>query len=276
MKPEVLHKLHEIEIEMLDEIDRICKKHHITYFLSGGTLLGAVRHKGFIPWDDDIDIALLRKDYDKFQEICKTELSDKFELSSEKTKNYILQQAKLQMRNTVFLEKGCLNNKNNTQRWGIFVDIFPLDNAKSGYCTRIQYKIAQKMNYCLEIKLELIPKKTIKYKLVRFFMRCINIELWKKFRDSICKLQNVNDNCTYVARMGSSYSIETMRWLKEKLFPVSQIEFEGKMYPAPHDPHYFLQKKYGIDYMQLPPIEKRRTHDPVKISFNIAEGFVDL
>jgi len=86
MNQSVLKKLNETQIEILDEIDRICKKHHITYFISGGTLLGAVRHKGFIPWDDDIDVALPRKDYDKFGEICKTELSDKYELLSKKTK----------------------------------------------------------------------------------------------------------------------------------------------------------------------------------------------
>ena len=67
---DTLKKLQEVELEILEEFDRICKKHNLTYFAVGGTLIGVIRHEGFIPWDDDIDLGMPRKDYDKFIEIC--------------------------------------------------------------------------------------------------------------------------------------------------------------------------------------------------------------
>ena len=81
----VLQSLQKVEIEILDEIDRICRMNNINYCLVGGTLLGAVRHGGFIPWDDDVDVAMPRNDYERFMDVCKSELSDDFYLHSIKT-----------------------------------------------------------------------------------------------------------------------------------------------------------------------------------------------
>ena len=91
MEKRILDKVHSSVLKIMDEIVRLCDEHQIEYFLLGGTLLGAVRHKGFIPWDDDLDIGMCRKDYLKFIEICKNELEDEFILDcSEINSNYYL------------------------------------------------------------------------------------------------------------------------------------------------------------------------------------------
>lgn len=116
----------QLELDMLEEVDRICQKYEIEYFLQGGTLLGAVRHKGYIPWDDDIDIVMRRNDYNKFLEIAQKELGDKYFLQYYKTeRKYNRGHAQIRNPNTTAIIKG--DEFNNFNK-GIFIDIFPLDN----------------------------------------------------------------------------------------------------------------------------------------------------
>ena len=122
-----LKKLHKVEIEILDEIVRICKKHNIKYSLFAGTMLGAVRHAGFIPWDDDIDVGMLRSDYEKFIKIAHEELDSKFSLDCfEYNKKYHLGFAKIKKNGTIFDEEASHHMDNHK---GIFVDVFPVDNV---------------------------------------------------------------------------------------------------------------------------------------------------
>ena len=123
-----LRKLQLTEIEVLDEIVRICKKHKLQYFLLAGTCLGAVRHSGFIPWDDDIDIGMPREDYEKFLNIALDELDEKYFLQYYKTdENYYLGFAKVRKNNTSFITKGFEKKKGHQ---GFFVDIFPRNKGK--------------------------------------------------------------------------------------------------------------------------------------------------
>ena len=113
MENKNLRKAQLIMFNLLKELDKVCKKNNINYWLDSGTLLGAVRHKGFIPWDDDIDICMLEKDYKKFLKIAKKELSENVFLQTEETdKNYIwFPYAKLRDRNSVFIEEGQKQNE---------------------------------------------------------------------------------------------------------------------------------------------------------------------
>lgn len=128
MNNEILKKLHMTEISILQEVVRVCEKNQLTYYLIGGTLLGAIRHKGFIPWDDDLDIAMPREDFDKFLDISKYELREGYWVHFiDSDPNYWLPFAKVKKRGTIFDE---VNSKNIESDKGIFIDIFPLDNAR--------------------------------------------------------------------------------------------------------------------------------------------------
>ena len=125
---ELLRKLQLMELEMLIEVDRICRKYDIQYFLDGGTLLGAVRHDGFIPWDDDADIIMLHEEYEKFYNACKKELNtERFFLQDYRTdKHYLWGFAKMRRNGTTFLREGQEHVKCHT---GVCIDIFYCDNV---------------------------------------------------------------------------------------------------------------------------------------------------
>ena len=121
-----LHRLHNVELEIMDEIHRICTKNNISYFLDSGSALGAIRHGGFIPWDDDMDIGLLREDYNRFIEIAKKELSDGFALQTfQNDANYYKLSAKIHKIGTFYPEEDAEDYKYQC----IFVDVFPFDFA---------------------------------------------------------------------------------------------------------------------------------------------------
>lgn len=139
-----LRKLQLVELELLVEFDRICRKHNIRYSLTGGTLLGAVRHKGFIPWDDDADISMLRSEYDRFRLVCKMELDSKFYFQDmENTNGYRWGYGKLRKKGTVFLRE---NQEHMPYEQGVFIDIFPRDGVPDGF---IKWKIHKFFCYCV-------------------------------------------------------------------------------------------------------------------------------
>jgi len=124
---EMMEEIHKIQFEMALEVKRICQNHNIEYFLIAGTLLGAVRHKGFIPWDDDLDIGMLRIDYNKFISLAPIEMDKKYVLQTWDTDpGFALPSAKLRKSGTKYIER---NSQKANIHNGIFIDIFPFDNA---------------------------------------------------------------------------------------------------------------------------------------------------
>ena len=122
-----LSKLHRDILLIMDEVHRICTTHHLKYYLCAGSLLGAIRHNGFIPWDDDLDIMMPRSDYEKFITLSSSVLGDKFYLDWITTNpSYSRAFSKVCLKNTLFQENPGTNEKMNTE-WGIFIDIFPID-----------------------------------------------------------------------------------------------------------------------------------------------------
>lgn len=274
MEKRILDKLHKTEINILDEIVEICKKNNLEYFLVGGTLLGAVRHKGFIPWDDDLDIGMPREDYEKFLKIAKNELKENYILDCYKNnKKYWLSFAKIRIKNTEYVEKDVAQYSTEN---GIWVDIFPLDNTKkeNSLILKVQWQIIKLFKIIASNKLQVEQKVTNIKEFIRKVVRKItNIQTLMSVFNKIMKLQN-NKNNKYFINFGSQYGIKKQTHLKEKYMPTKELEFEGKMYKVPNDSDYVLTKIYGKNYMQLPPIEKRVTHNPVSIKFEDGEEII--
>jgi lipopolysaccharide cholinephosphotransferase len=254
--------LHNIEIEILDEFSRICNENNLTYFLVGGSLLGAIRHRGFIPWDDDIDIGMPRKDYEKMIEICKSNLNEKYYIKSYKTSiAYWLLFAKICKHNTTFLEKDFLIVDVNN---GIFIDIFPYDNTipipfiqniQNNFLARIENMIFRKIKFYNEPR-----KNVIKNIIVNIF----SFKTLQTFQQKIMTFFNLF-KCKYIICWGGRYGINNETYKKQSFFPLVDVSFEGKIYKAPKEWDFYLKKLYGNNYMELPPIEKRLTHNIEKL-----------
>ena len=261
-----LDELHDVQVEILDEIVRICENNHITYYLVGGTLLGAVRHEGFIPWDDDLDIGMPRNDYEKFKKICKNELNKKYYLQDISTdKKYWQNFLKIRKNNTLFDETMIENIETHK---GIFVDIFPYDNLnKFDTFFNIKWSIIKNLSeFCLYYS-GIFNKDRVNHfrfcKLFRVFgMRNI-LKLCNLFMKSL-----KNENSKYLVSYAGSYPKEKETMKREWIFPTKKIKFENKMYNCPNNSDMVLKTVYG-DYMKLPPKEKRITHLPKKILFDM-------
>lgn len=262
-----LDKLRKVEIEILNEIVRICDKYQFDYFLAEGTLLGAVRHKGFIPWDDDIDIAMPRSSYEKFINVCKQELNGLYFLDVFETNPWQWRQfAKVRKNGTVFDTLGIVNN--NKIHKGIWVDIFPLDNVKkpSHVSQTIQAFLVKNLRKVIALKVEHMELSTIKRRLTANLIRFINVSHLSTLQNKLMKCWN-NVDAKYFVNLGSTYSYKKQTIAKDKFYPIKKLEFENKLYNGPNDPDHILTRIYG-DYMKLPPVEERVTHNPIRIEFS--------
>ena len=258
-----LKKLQKVELEMLEEFDRICKKHKIDYTLSGGTLLGAVRHDGFIPWDDDIDINMTRKNYNKFIKVQKEELnSKKFYLDCIET-NYDcgMLYAKLKRKNSLCVES--LSNRNEEEQ-NIWIDIFPVDNISNN---RIMQKYCYLKVYCLKIilmyKYNYIKDhdNKILFNLIKFTSIFFNKEKLKsKLSKTVTKYNNINTD--YFVEYSSPY-LGKQIMPNEVYSSYKYHEFEGKNFKIIKNYDIYLTTLYG-NFMQLPPKEDRYPHHFIK------------
>lgn len=259
MPPEDLRKLQLIQLDMLKEVDRVCKQNNIKYCIIAGTLLGAVRHKGYIPWDDDADIAMLREEYEKFRIAVKNDLdSDKFFFQDyENTDNYRWGYGKLRRKNTEFVRLGQEHINYST---GIFIDIFPLDNVPDNCFLRglhnLTCTIIRKFLWSEAGKIS--EKNSIKrfcYKI----MSCVSKDkIFKKY-EKLVKWSNKKITkrvriLTFPTPKGRCYGY-FRKWYEE----LEKISFENYLFPAPKEYNEYLTFKFG-DYLKLPPEEKRGGH----------------
>lgn len=270
LNEDYLNKLHTELLTIMDEFDRICNKYNLTYFLAGGSLLGAVRHKGFIPWDDDLDVTMPREDFDKLIKYCYKDLKDSFYLDFyTNNKNYFKPYAKLKKQGTIFIESNSINVKEKQEIW---IDIFPLDYTEDDLLLEKQKFWKDKIHHIVLTKVNAkVELCYIKKLFVKIAFSFISNNRLCKIQQNIMKIQNNKTDRKYYVNLGSQYGIIKQKHLIENYYPIQTMKFENKIYNVPNDYNYVLKMIYGENYMQIPPEEKRCTHYPIMVMFSDGE-----
>ncbi len=248
--------LRKMQLKMLDIlcfIDSVCVKHNISYWLAYGTLLGAARHGGFIPWDDDLDIEMFKDDYDKLLNILKKELPENFILQTHHTdRNFVFPIAKVRDKNSVVYE---LKDADKNYKYrGIYIDLFYLEKGNT-FWAKLTNNIQKVPFFFTLIKNDEIGFISGIRKLTYFLTHSVIFSLIRFFlKFSGCK--------SYIAAFGTG--INANRNI-DIILPLQKISFEGKYFNVPNNYEACLKELYG-DYMKLPDEGKRRVHT-MKIEF---------
>ena len=244
----ILREAQLIMLDMLVEFDAICKKHNLQYWLDSGTLLGAVRHKGFIPWDDDIDISMPIEDYLTFQKIAVDELSsDIFLQTKQSDKSFLFDYMKLRSNRASIIEFHEKDKEINYHQ-GIFVDIFPMLSISNTKENKQFYSdILKLIREASAVSLHTPEGKNLPK---------IREKLVASLRELHQGWENNKNMVIYSGEMPDSST-----WFEQnKLFPLKKITFEGIEFNAPNDLDHYLTSIYSFDYTTIPPPEKRRIH----------------
>ncbi|HHH72888.1 MAG TPA: LicD family protein [Sulfuricurvum sp.] len=246
--PKTLREAQLIMLEMLVEFDAVCKQHALTYWLDSGTLLGAVRHKGFIPWDDDIDIAMPLEDYRALARLPKEVFSDTIFFQTKKTDpKFPFDYMKLRSNKATIIE---FHEQNKTADYhqGVFVDIFPMLSVKKSPFHQWYYKSS--------------------LALIRFFSHknlhvrtSIPNDTLRSLLSWTLQKMHQQESPQHTQLIYGGEMPDVAAWFDAKeVFPLAKIRFEDAEFYAPKNAHHYLSAIYSFDYMQLPPEDKRTIH----------------
>lgn len=263
---EQLRKLQMIELEMLVEIDRICRKNNIKYTIFGGTLLGAVREGGFIPWDDDADVAMLRPEYEKFRKACKKDLDQSrfYFQDNRNTRGYRWGYGKLRKKNTLFLRE---YQEHMPYQQGVFVDVFPIDGIPQPRILRMALNF-----HCFIIRKilwsevgKIAEKNCFKKKYFEYASRIPLHKIYAHYHKLIylCNLKKTS----YVRQLMWPMTRKLYGYKRKWFENLQEYKFEGHLFWGIKEYHEWLTFIYG-DYMTPPPIEKRKVHPVSDIILN--------
>lgn len=258
---EELKSVQAVQLELMDEVHRLCEKHHVTYYLIAGSLLGAVRHRGFIPWDLDIDVGMPREDYERFRQLCGAELNAAFIYRDHSTeKMFTRPHALICKRNTTLKLKYDRLNKFN-ENYGIYMDIFPLDKAPNDIAARLRHgkrllKIKRFKQYRIPYSYSSSPLKRLAHRIVSAALCWIPVSAINRFQESVMRIYE-HDDTDYLCSMASGYSYRKQCMKREIYGSPVLLEFEGRRYCAPARYREYLTQLYG-DYMTAPPAEERQ------------------
>lgn len=254
-----LRQLQLIELEILIEIDRICRKNKIHYSLTGGTLLGAVRHGGFIPWDDDADISMLRCEYEKFRKACRTDLDEErfYFQDIDNTAGYRWGYGKLRRKGTVFLRE---NQENMPYEQGVWVDIFPRDGIPDGKTGREIHKFS-----CFVVRKIMwspVGQKSAKskwQKVIYMILAKIPECAMKKIYGRLVRTSSHNKHTKLVRALTFPLPNNQKGYERDWYRRYTQVEFENRKFMVQASYRKWLASEFG-DYMQMPPVDQRKVH----------------
>lgn len=273
--PEELKKMQRVTAYALREFDRVCKALDLRYVVWAGTCIGAVRHHGFIPWDDDVDVAMCRSDYDRFLREAPKVLKKDFTIENARNTDYFpIPFSYLSIKGTVnvpYFFQGC--------KWerGIGIDIFPLDTVSENLSIRRRQLLRTwfwgRLGILSATSRPYLPFDGVKKKLVyfacsivHFFLNLFHVStaLIQKKWESAAMLAS-NENPVIVADFSDR---SPMNWSAriDELFPANDGPFENFSVKIPYQYDTLLTREYG-SYMELPPYEQRKNHYPVKLDF---------
>ncbi len=255
---EELRKVQMVQLELLQEVDRICKKCNIHYNIIAGTLLGAIRHDGYIPWDDDADVALLRDEYEKFRTACGTELdTTRFYFQDHRnTPGYRWGYGKLRRKDTRFLRE---YQEHMPYEQGIFIDVFPLDAVSDNYLLR---SIKNFECFCIRKVLwsevgKIADKSAIKRAWFHLLSKIPDKWVFGYYQNVIDKAHKLDSKWVRILM----FPTPNRQWgyLRKWYENSTDIVFEGITFQGIAEYDEYLSFKFG-DYMELPPEEKRKVH----------------
>lgn len=256
--------VHEKQLALLEIFDCLCKSNNFTYYLFAGTLLGAARHKGFIPWDPDLDVAMPRKDYEAFLKlysINQQKSSPYFLGTYANQKDHFSPHAILYLNRTKLLVDKPSYERKYRSHEGVYIDVFPLDNGPDK--PELQKKQSRKLAFYKKIlywKAGQYYHEGFLYKVAKSAIRLFLCILPLRFVHWMMNkaMSHYNSKTTnFIIDGGTSYTYEKTILPKDIYGTPTQLEFEGKLFSAPSKYSEYLKKYYG-DYMSFPPEEARR------------------
>ena len=254
---ELLRQLQQKELAILEEVDRICRENHLTYYLGEGTLLGAMRHKGFIPWDDDVDILMPMEDYKKFLRIAPQLIAPHFSVQ-----HYSLMEkcwsvfAKVRLLdNSEFYQESLVGI---TEENGPYIDIFPLnkvDLQPAGKAKKVKNRLTF-YRKAISYKVGDTQPKTRKTKIYRFISRFMSLKFLYRKLDELYESQE-NPQGEYYANFASYYPITKQRFPLAQYGEPRYVPFENLMLPVPQEAEHILTAIYGPSWMLMPKYKYR-------------------
>ena len=272
---EVLERLHREELSMLKDFIKICDTHKLEYFGIAGTGIGAIRHGGFIPWDDDIDLAMPRKDFEKFIRIIRCEWKDKYYILNNKTnEQYPLMTTRFCKCDTVFQERPL---KDLNCPFGIFLDLYVLDNVADDE-KAYKRQAWEAWFWSKMLVLSCVPKPYLFQKgwkaqviwaicgVVHHTLKALHIRpaLFRAHCESVCRRYEGKKTrrMAFLPDTNPFWNVID----KTKMYPLRKLQFEDTWLNFVQNLEENLTNQYG-DYMTLPDVENRKTHFSYRLKF---------